>query len=378
LPAVSLTTYYRPSSGARTFRFCNDLSLSALGSQEVRLAARRALLEYAQPLSALVPGMRSVQLRPPLEMGWYSFNPSVVTWRGKLHVIVRAIDYLPFQNGLRFCVKSPHINRNYFGTLDEGIALVEWKEILEDADGRVPQYGDYLNPEDMRPFVLEDELYCVTSRKDANQRAVHEVFLAKLNTSDPQRCFATNMHRISQPAPEKWEKNWVPQVSAGELRLLRYYKDNVIVSADGAEMSRSPSADCIEHFRGGTQLIPFRGGWLGVCHEVVENGAMSPQYLHRFAWFDEDTLLRRVSEPFTLQGNAIEFIIGLAPHPDNTNLVISYGVGDRESWIALVPAGEVAGWLHLTDGPGVHAQAAHAVFPDSATANLAMVFDRLC
>ena len=64
-------------------------------------------------------------------------------------------------------------------------------------------------------------------------------------------------------------------------------------------------------------------------------------YQHRFVWFDPAGRLRRVSRPLFFVKNGVEFAAGLAWHPDGKRLLISYGVGDGESWIATVESGDV-------------------------------------
>jgi SAM-dependent methyltransferase len=52
-----------------------------------------------------------------------------------------------------------------------------------------------------------------------------------------------------------------------------------------------------------------------------------------------------VSRPFFFRKKGVEFAAGLAWHPDGKRLLISYGVGDGEAWIAAVAASEVRGLL---------------------------------
>src|SRR5262249_41087750 len=74
----------------------------------------------------------------------------------------------------------------------------------------------------------------------------------------------------------------------------------------------------------------------------VEADGSARRYRHRFVWLDAASALRRVSRAFYFHDpDKIEFAAGLAWHPDGKRLVLSYGVGDRESWIATVDAGEV-------------------------------------
>ena len=105
-----------------------------------------------------------------------------------------------------------------------------------------------------------------------------------------------------------------------------------------------------------SQAIAFDRGWLALVHEVsVQDSKRS--YWHRFVWFDAAFTLRGVSQRFCLQQQGVEFASGLARHPDGRRLLISFGIRDREAWLATVEAEEVRailsdthGWL--ATGPG--------------------------
>ena len=95
-------------------------------------------------------------------------------------------------------------------------------------------------------------------------------------------------------------------------------------------------------FRGGSQLIAFDGGWLALIHEVQWRGTTDHRfYQHRFIWLDDAGVLCGISRQFVLHGKGVEFAAGLAWHPDEHRLLISFGIADRESWIATVEADEV-------------------------------------
>jgi len=71
--------------------------------------------------------------------------------------------------------------------------------------------------------------------------------------------------------------------------------------------------------------------------------------------------LRRISAPFNLVRSGIEFVTGLAWHPDGKRLVLSFGVGDGESWIGCFPAADLPAIL-MREAPGT---AAKMVQPDA-------------
>jgi hypothetical protein len=89
-------------------------------------------------------------------------------------------------------------------------------------------------------------------------------------------------------------------------------------------------------------LIPFHAGWLAVIHETdMTLGSLKRSYQHRFVWFDRMHRLRGISRRFIFRRPGIEFAAGMAWHPDGKRLMISFGVQDREAWIATVNASDV-------------------------------------
>ena len=56
-----------------------------------------------------------------------------------------------------------------------------------------------------------------------------------------------------------------------------------------------------------------------------------------------------MSRRFYFNKQGIEFAAGLAWHPDGDRLLISYGVGDSESWIGSVSASDVHATLEDAD-----------------------------
>ena len=86
---------------------------------------------------------------------------------------------------------------------------------------------------------------------------------------------------------------------------------------------------------------PFFGGWLAVVHEAMQYDDYARRYSqHRFAYFDPDLSLRGLSLPFVFFDRQIEFAAGLCSI-DEFNLVVSFGVRDKEAWIARIDAHDV-------------------------------------
>src|SRR5207237_1371179 len=145
------------------------------------------------------------------------------------------------------------------------------------------------------------------------------------------------------------EKNWMPQIKCSAsmaeddtLQFIYSCDPTRVVDEQAKTVSETTSVITAEHFRGGSQLIPFDSGWLTLIHEVLWVPSVTRrEYQHRFVWFDAENVLRRVSRPFYFCRKGIEFAAGVTWHPDGKRLLVSYGVGDGESWLATVNPDDV-------------------------------------
>ena len=68
---------------------------------------------------------------------------------------------------------------------------------------------------------------------------------------------------------------------------------------------------------------------------VVRNASYS--YLDRFLALDEDWRITRASRPFPFQHRGIEFACGACVAHGEKDLLVSFGIEDREAWICRVP-----------------------------------------
>ena len=116
-------------------------------------------------------------------------------------------------------------------------------------------------------------------------------------------------------------------------------------------MRNCPSSLRVDHWRGGTQLVPFAKGWLCAIHEVAIIDDKR-HYAHRFVWLDSDMNTSKRSPLFRFsEMERIEFAAGLAWHPDGRRLVVSYGLAERELWLGLFDADDLGRMLGLTAEP---------------------------
>ena len=132
----------------------------------------------------------------------------------------------------------------------------------------------------------------------------------------------------------------MPRVDGDALQFIYLCDPTRVIDEHAQTVSEIVPSVAAEQFRGGSQALPFDGGWLALVHEVGISNQVR-LYHHRFVWIDGTNRLRGVSRPFFFEHRGIEYAAGLAWHPDRARLVVSYGVDDGKSRVATVDIREV-------------------------------------
>lgn len=142
------------------------------------------------------------------------------------------------------------------------------------------------------------------------------------------------VEKYDGPVESRPEKNWTTTLYA---------------DTDGFEFIREQP----DGLRGGSSLVPFEDGYLTVGHYTylkkvryyspltfgVSDG-IKRSYTHVLCRYDKQLRLTGISEQFTLRPvKGIEFVSGLVLVDDK--LVFSYGVDDKESWLATLPLDKI-------------------------------------
>jgi hypothetical protein len=193
--------------------------------------------------------------------------------------------------------------------------------------------------EDMRLFSWGVGLWFSACARDLNPDGWCEQVLGRIDFSDGVQ--AQNL-RSMLPETRQHEKNWAPRVCGNKLDFM--YRLGHFVDYDARTTFRTETGLATENISGGSQAIPYAVGWLTVVHEARYKPDGQRYYQHRFVWMDSDGAVKRISRPFFLHDKQIEFVAGLARHPDG-RVIISYGVRDCEAWTATVQPDEVDGML---------------------------------
>jgi hypothetical protein len=147
------------------------------------------------------------------------------------------------------------------------------------------------------------------------------------------------------------EKNWIP-TSDGGGDFDYIYGPNIVYK-DGKFVEVGPQ-EGLPALRGGSQLLADGDGYLAVCHvvslaaphkKVFSNRTFSMvqsrerKYEHLFVRYDKSGRVLATSPIFDFGYADIEYVAGLVRRGDD--LVLSFGVDDKKTFIAEIPYSEV-------------------------------------
>ena len=330
----------RHSVGAHA---CNALALNPATPAHSRDLALRNLQYYAKPLAEMCPSWQAQQIdfHPP--PGFRAMNPSVVRWGDDLFANVRTVNYTIAPNGSYVMEGDEIITRNFLVPLTHSLKTLTRKHEIFPPVDYVSRFRLVQGFEDLRLYAMGDELWGSATVRDHDASGIAQQVRVELVPESPGGYRMVNWKVMS--GTDRHEKNWMP-IADGSGRFV-YSCDPTSVLDDWATpddpLSKFQAPIHAKGFRGGSQAVQLDGGWLAVIHEVeAMPGPGERSYQHRFVWFDQSFRLRRLSRRFYMERRGIEFVAGLAWHPDGKRLVISYGANrDSEAWIGTVDATDV-------------------------------------
>ena len=340
---MSIAGFYceSPKRKAKGRLACNVLAVDRQVPEAVRMKARENLVFYARHAVELMPSWRGWRLPWAPPCTGHPTNPSIAVEGGANMLVVRVVNYTT-QNGLDFAVPDglPVLTRNFLVTLDRDLQPATTREILKPDDLPEPHFSRVLGFEDMRVFNWRGGLWASATTRELTDDGCCQIVLVRLDTAAGSLIRLSDWRVLTPAGPRRAEKNWMPLVDGDRLAFI-YSSDPVrIVDEFGRMVGESTPDVALDHLRGGSQAISFDGGRLALTHEVsIITG--SRVYLHRFVWYDAARRLSRYSEAFMFNERGLEFAAGLAWHEDGDRLIVSYGAGDSEAWLATVSAADI-------------------------------------
>lgn len=349
---LSITANYsdNPLRYALGHSACEWLALSRAVPEGMRELAHRNLAFYAKGAQQLFPSFRPTRINFGAPAGYACLNPSVARFGDQLVLIQRTANYTVTPDGARYHIQkgsSVH-TRNFLLTLDDEFDVTSSSEILPPHDMPEPVFPAVLGFEDMRLTEWQGSLWTSSTVRESNPQGLCEQFLARI---EPAHIGAARLAdwRVMRPEHQlTHEKNWMPWRCSDELQFLASCDPSQVRDPYGKLISESRPPASLAHFRGGSQVIPFGDGWLAVVHEVSIAGS-ARTYLHRFIKLDRAGTVLGISPRHFLLRKGIEFVAGLAWHPNGEQLLVSFGVNDAESWLATISSSDIEASLHRLD-----------------------------
>jgi GR25 family glycosyltransferase involved in LPS biosynthesis len=339
-----------PTEKERGRVICNWLSLSRDVPDWVRGLARLNYHWYAEPAHSLLPSIqfRAVVIDAP--DGFKPGNISIAREREGFVALIRAVNYDLLESGFFDRHGDTSFRqRTLLAHLDENLKITSSAEVFPPDDLPPPEHADSIGFEDPRPILWRGDLWCISCVRQLNPDGRAEMVLARVGHTPSGQNRLTEWRVLASGTPVQWEKNWMPQVIGEELRFV-YSSDPVRILGDSGNVLHLDTPPiAIENHRGGSQAIPFDGGWLMLVHDWQVQRTRR-YYFHRFVWLDQNNRLSRISRRFFFQRIASEFAAGLAWHATGDRLVVSFGTDGHEPTLALVEAYDIrAALLDIAD-----------------------------
>ena len=343
LHALAIHAFY--AGEIEVGRRASDRLLDMPLPDDMERQARANRTWYTPLLGQLAPVAFHPFAVEPARPGWSLFNPSILSVGPGYLAVVRSSNYrieagryvIPEEDG------DAIRTANLLAVLGADLEVLSCREITE------PDYARNGYPvhgwEDIRLRETPAGIgVSATVRDAAGWDGRCRIATASL---DADTATLAGMRVLEWEGLQPHEKNWMPILGRdGWIYGCGHDGHTVTVQAD-AELPgcygvarHAPAPHLARGFRGGSQLVPLRDGWLAVVHETAVMDTGLRAYEHRFVWFDAGFRLARWSPLFSFrEQRAIEFAAGLAIK-DGT-VVVTFGVRDAEAWIATLSEADV-------------------------------------
>ena len=331
---LAICGFYMPEKKVRAAKLNNELCLSLSAPATTRNQAKFNSFWYVPRLSELAPGFKQIPLEFTPPPGWAALNPSIIHDGDGFTVNVRTVNYRITDAGHYDMQGDTAIRtRNFLVTLDDKFwpvhtCEIEWYRGL-------PAYDQVIGMEDVRLFKFKGDLYCSANVREQNLEGWCEQWLFRLDHEFGRVLEASHMKR-----PQRFtEKNWMPFIKFRSNDITFVYNIGTIVDGQGNTVKEFEVPYYVADLRGGGQVIPYYSSWLAIVHEAFarpDNGQR--YYQHRFVSFDDRDNVK-IGPAFVINDKQIEFAAGLCRN--KTDVIISYGVKDREACLCSIPLLEV-------------------------------------
>lgn len=284
-------------------------------------------------------------------------NPSILDINNQLYINLRNVNYVLYHSEHR---KNEHIwgplcylhteqnpvlaTHNILCLLDHNYDICQHSTI-DTTKLDQPPLWEFIGLEDIRLSYWDNKLYCNGVRRDTTTNGQGRIELSEIQIAN-QSYIEVSRQRIPAPPPDNsyCEKNWMPILDM-PYTYVKWTNPTEVVKYDIQNHSTQTIIlkNYIEYgtrdLRGGSQVIPYKQGYLAVVHEVdlfqTETGKKNAVYTHRIVFWNKDFHLISVSPVFNFMGGHIEFACGACFY--NNQLLITFGFQDNAAYLLGIP-----------------------------------------
>jgi len=351
---ISISGFYgTPTQRAAGKESCDIIATNRSLPWSTKNLARQNSTFYASSLGELMPSTRIKQIGFTPPDNYKPMNPSISRNGNELWLIQRTVNYIIREDGSYDMRGDSAIRtRNHLLKLSNELEVMSSEEILPPEDLPPPLYNLVIGWEDCRLFFWRGEPWCTATVRELNHEGWCEIVLSRIVGAGTGNCRFAD-HRVIVPnfnQEKQHEKNWMPMVVGDDLYFLYSSDPTRIIDHHGNLVSAKQTGIAADSFRGGGPVVEMDGGWLALIHESHGMFDGRRRYMHRFVWYDSAGRLAKHSESFYISKLGIEFSAGLARNPSTGDIVISFGIEDRESWLASINPDDIRKCLQAS-GP---------------------------
>lgn len=258
--------------------------------------------------------------------GYQAFNTSLMSRNGTLKALIRNSSFAAGNIG-----KNQHLGQESYLSSTEIIGPKMRRPKRLDISGIKKRTAyEYHGLEDPRYFLWNDKEYALCVQPDTNIQGSQVVLL------DLQDLTISN---LPDGLGRKWNKNWMPYVSANnELFVISDVFPTIVYQIIDDQWimvhrTHGPSTDFVIH--GSSNIFDYKGNKTAMVHGriAIPSGAhwgdsrVYWMYWHAFVtWLDDDWEKIRMGRPFYFENKQIEFCTSVVEHEEK--FLITYSVND--------------------------------------------------
>jgi predicted GH43/DUF377 family glycosyl hydrolase len=240
---------------------------------------------------------------------------------------------------------------NYLCELNDDLDIVHYAKV-DTSEFDVKPLWEFVGLEDARLIKWNDKYYLSGVRRDLDTIGTGRMELSEIEITDNE---VKEISRFRIPAPgdnnSYCEKNWMPILDQ-PFHYVKWTNGTEVVKVDiENETCETVSLKdwkwAPKDLRGGSQVIPYKDGYLTLNHETdlykSEAGRKDATYRHKFTYWDKDWNIQSFSEVFSFLDAKIEFACGMAKYKND--YLISFGYQDNAAYILRVPGNVLEGFV---------------------------------